>query len=258
MTRDSSGTLAGIALLVVLFVIQGAEVCGNPRNPCHPARRDMGVDNSCRVYRVPPGMCGACTLNETNIGPTGKFANCSSIYNIVTDECRLQLELYAKWNKCDKLRNRLVADFENSIVPLDYFVYSVCEECCDCVTVGSKQNEFWRRRREGTLFQYQDRANCGTHAAADICTVWPNVRAVVNWYKQIPSDEEVDALPDVCPILKSWRIQRQSPSLLSQEEREKVPEAALPFLRNYSNSARCHTKPVWQSCVRLEAKQSRI
>lgn len=254
---EFSVTFFAITLLV-LFAGQAAQVYGNPRNPCHPARRHMGADNSCRVYRVPPRMCKACTLNETNIGPTGKFANCSSIYNIATEGCRSQLELYAKWNQCDKLRNRQVRSFEDNIVPLDYFVYSVCEECCDCVTVGAKQGQFWSRRRQGTLFQHQDRVNCGTHAAADICAVWPNVRAVVNWYSELPSEAELDALPNICPILKTWRVQRQSPSHLEQEERDHVPEAALPFLKNYTRVARCHNRPVWQSCIRLESKQSRI
>lgn len=258
MTPNSVFTVSCLVLFATLFSSCINVVLGNPRNPCHPGRRYLGEGNTCKVYRVPPRLCRKCMLNETNINPTGKFLDCTNIYNIIDPECRVELQRYAKWNKCDALRNQQVAAFEENIVPLDYFVYSICEECCDCVSTGAKESQYWRRRRDQTLFQTAERPNCGTHAAADMCSVWPNVRAVVNWYNELPSYEEVEALPEVCPILKTWRQLRIQSDSLSEEERNTVPEEAQPFLKNFTRIARCSARPVWQACIRLESSQSRI
>lgn len=231
----------------------------NPRNPCHPAKRLLGAMNTCRVYRLPPEMCQKCKLRPDGYDKRGKFEQCTNIYDIQNPGCVDQLKLYAKWNRrCDKLRyNQITNSFNTSLVQLDYFVYSVCEECCDCVSTGSRLGQYNARNKTGTLFQYRQRANCGTHAAADICLVWPKVRTVVNWWKQIPPKAVVDKMPDVCTILRNWREERKDPNY-PMEQRKNVPMEALPFLRNFSKAARCGSSTVWNECVDLETKQRRI
>lgn len=125
------------------------------------------------------------------------------------------------------------------------------------MSVGSRLGEWDDRRKDGKLFQYQSRANCGTHAAADICLVWPNVRTVVNWWKQIPPKAVVDEMPDVCAILRKWREDRKDPNYPT-EKRENVPAEALPFLKSFSKAAKCASSTVWNECVDLETKQRRI
>lgn len=247
-------------LFLVIFNISVNAQFVNLRNPCHPNRRTLGDGSDCEVYRIPPRLCQACKLKDDNYDSQGKFLFCDSIYDLEDETCKAQLELYVKWNKCDKLRQRQMRNFNENLVPLDYLVYSVCEECCDCVTPKSKENEFFTRRRDGTLFNIKGRANCGTHAAADVCLVWPKVKAVVTWFSQIPSQAEVDALPNVCKVLRDWREARKGgqSSGLTFKERENVPDAAVPFLRSFANVAKCASKDVWQSCVRLEGSQKRI
>lgn len=242
---------------MLLLTVVSTSAFMNPRNPCH-AKRFLGAENTCRAYVVPSGLCKQCRLKDA--GPGGKFPDCQSIYNVSSDGCKKEMRKYARKNRaCDPLRKRQVDAYDDHLEEIDFFLYSICEECCDCVPVGAREGDIRQRRADGTLFDVVGRANCGTHAAVDVCKVWPNVRAVVNWASQRPSEVELDALPDVCPILQGWRTERSgSDSTLSQVEKDTVPEVARPFLTQFLSVARCGAKTTWSRCVSLERNQSRI
>lgn len=257
MARESAPSSLRLLLLVATCVLTVASAYVNPRNPCH-AKRDLGAGNTCLIYVVPPALCSVCRLKDTNSG--GKFADCRGIYDVGSDACRREVRRYAYKNrKCDPLRVAQVADYDNQLEPLDFFLYAVCEECCDCVPTGALQREYDSRKRAKTLFDVAGRANCGTHAAVDVCKVWPKVRGIVNWSGRMPTKTKIDALPDVCPMLQKWRSARAGRnSKLSQEEKDTVPLEAQPFLKQFVGVARCGNRRTWQRCVSLERNQSRI
>lgn len=245
-------TKLNVFLLFVVGLFSASSGFVNPRNPCHE-KRSLGDGSTCEVPIIPPRLCLSCRLKPTDAG--GKFKECDNIYNLTAPECKEQFQKYAALNPCDPLRQQQVADYENNIKALDFFVYAVCEECCDCITVGAKVNEYWKRKKSNTLFDVEGRANCGTHAAVDICKVLPNIKTVVNYKSAMPHPNVIAELPKICPPLKDWRNGR---SQLPEEEQELVPEFAHEFLRNYTHAARCFKKSLWQSCVRLESDQNRV
>lgn len=260
-TMNRSITLFTVLLLLCSVVYgQVKTPYVNPRNPCHPNKRQYGDDSDCEVYRVPPQLCKFCKIKKSNYDTSGKFNQCSSIFNIEDPLCEEQLRLYAKWNRCDRERNMQVANYSANIIGLDYFAYSICEECCDCVSLDSRKDTYQSQRRDGKLFQVTERANCGTHAAADICLVWPNVKWVVNWWRQIPSKAEVEAMEPICPGLQKWRQDRKpnSGAGLTNEERFNVPAFARPFLNQFMKAVRCGRQTTWKECVDLELSQGRL
>lgn len=232
----------------------------NPRNPCHPDKKSYGDDSNCLVYRIPPKLCTKCKLNQDNIDNGGKFDKCYSIFNIPDDGCRKQIEKYATLNPCDKERNKAVKNYSQNIIALDYFIYSVCEECCDCVRTKSKVSEYKQRKKANTLFEIDTRANCGTHAAADICMVWPKVRWVINHKEPFPTQQEINKMKDICPPLRKWRNDRKSGSGagLTPKQINTVPGYAQTFLKQFIDVAKCKKRSLWQSCVSLEQSQRRI
>lgn len=242
----------GIFFFSLLFLVSATSAYVNPKNPCHN-KRDLGENSNCEAPVIPPRLCKDCRLKETDAA--GNFLDCKSIFNITTPECRIQFQKYATRNPCDQLRNQQIAAFDENIESLDFFAYAVCEECCDCVREGSIEDQYAASAAAGTLFDFENRANCGTHAAVDICKVLPNVKVVVNTISQIPTAEELEQIPHICPLLKEWRDNRSS---LPADEQNTVPEFAREFLSNYTKVASCGASSVWRSCVRLETAQSRI
>lgn len=247
MTFFSSTTLISTLLL---FSIGNAWV--NPRNPCHD-KRGLGQDSDCEAPVFPWKLCTECRLKETD--PGGKFKDCKSIFDITAPSCKYQIKKYAQLNPCDGLRNRQVADFDNNIESLDFFIYAVCEECCDCIPVGAETDDYYPLKSTDSLLDYKTRANCGTHAAVDVCKIFPNIKTAVKKPEDIPSASQLAELPYICSPLQDWRDSRSS---LPEDERELVPNFAHGFLKNFSIAARCWKKPLWESCVELESDQNRI
>lgn len=237
-------------LILVLFTLAHSWV--NPRNPCHE-KRYLGENSNCETPVLPWKLCTECKLKETD--PGGKFKDCKSIFDIQAPSCKYQLKKYAAMNPCDQLRGRQVADFDNNIESLDFFIYAICEECCDCVSVGAEVSDYYPLKRANELFDYETRANCATHVAVDVCKVFPKIKTAVKTVNDIPTPQQLANIPYICSPLQDWRNSRSS---LPEDQRELVPEFAQGFLKNFSKAARCWKQSLWQDCVRLESDQNRI
>lgn len=142
---------------------------------------------------------------------------------------------------------------------LDYFVYSICEMCCDCVPRKTLPGQFDIRKKNSTLLK-ADRANCPAHAVADICKVWPNVRAVYteNDYKkkQMAPFWKLARMPKMCTELRNWK-KRQTKSLYNVDQIG-ITKKMRSFFDEFLNAANCRDKRLWNSCVALEKSQRRI
>lgn len=244
--------LLATALLLLLFFFTTGHAWVNPRNPCHE-KRYLGEDSNCEAPVLPWKLCTECRLKETD--PGGKFKDCKSIFDITAPSCKYQLKKYASLNPCDGLRNRQVADFNNNLEALDFFVYAVCEECCDCVSFGAEVGDYYPLKQADDLFDYETRANCGTHAAVDVCKVFPKIKTAVKKTELIPPPAVLASYPYICPPLQDWRESRTS---LPEDQQELVPDFAQSFLQNFSIAARCWKQSLWEDCVRLESDQNRI
>lgn len=241
-----------IVLRTALVLVLTVTLAAAGRNPCHDNKGSNGAGVTCEKIVLPPKLCGACKLKPP--GPGGNFVNCKAIYDLDDPACRAQLENYARLNRnCDPVRVRQV---ENFSVPankmgLDYFVYSVCEECCDCIPIGARSDQYSTRKEKNTLLSSR-RGNCPAHAAYDICLIWPNVKFVSG-----PFSKDQFWRPKICPLLKSWLRSPQSNNWL---ERSVVPmdKRIFEFLTRFGRVARCRNRDTWMRCQMLEENQKRL
>ncbi|CDF36374.1 unnamed protein product [Chondrus crispus] len=179
------------------------------------------------------------------------------IYDTSNPQCRQALRRYASLNPCDVQRNRHVRDFSNSqnLIALDYFIYSVCEQCCDCIPRGTKPGEFAKRKAAGTLIKV-DRANCPAHARYDVCKVWPNIRHLRSPWERLPRDLNT-LWPKICPIIFKWADSPDGQNLYNKDQINQ-PASMTQFLTRYVKVAFCSKKAFWNECTALEKSQLRI
>lgn len=222
------------------------------RNPCHSKRYEQGNDVPCEVITLPPKLCPACKLRP--LGYQGNFKDCSNIYNLDDGECRAQLVEYAKLNPCDKRRGWQTKDISANREALDYFTYSICEECCDCITMGSQFGQYGWRKAAGTLFK-EDRGNCPAHGHYDICRVWPNVKHVKSPWENTPSN--LWSMPKVCPLFRDWKFGPHGQNWYNKQQ-VYISSPIRTFLKQFLKAAQCSEQSFWNDCMTLEKSQNRV
>lgn len=240
------------SLLTLLSLISLLSLTYGMKNPCHPYKNQQGKNVGCEVISIPPSLCQSCRLRP--FAANGNFNDCSNIYNLDTQTCRDSLVEYAALNPCDTVRNNLVQNLNSgaNIKSLDYFVYSVCEECCDCVPMGASVGQYMTRLAAGTLYK-SNRGNCPAHAYYDICKVWPQVRYVKKPGEVTP---DLSSWPKMCPESKIWRDTPSGQNWYNKAEVSVQPPFAQ-FLERFVESS-CGGADVWNDCTKLEAAQNRL
>lgn len=181
--------------------------------------------------------------------------DCRSIYDLENKACREELNNYANMNAhCDPVRAKQVKNIDASAnkMGLDYFVYSVCEECCDCIPRGASVGQYQMRKATGNLHNV-NRGNCPAHAWFDICKIWPQVAFVSSPGQKDPVKES----PPICPILTTW-IRRPENSNWLLRSHVEIERPIKRFLKRFVSVAKCRFRLPWQSCVQLEAAQNRL
>lgn len=244
--------------LFLFFLLSSATLARAARGriPCHRNRREQDENNDCGVVVFPPGLCSACKLRP--FLKNGEFAECDNIYNVETEECREELEKYVRLNPCDRQRKSLLRDkSRDNILGLDYFVYSICEECCDCIPIGTKEGQYTSLKKEGELFKV-DRANCATHLTADVCNVIPDVR-----YVRRPDDPVPENLnqnwPEICPIVRNWKKNAERKRIkLSNNNNVSIPDSLRKFLSVFVRAANCNDRDTYDTCLKLEIALGRV
>lgn len=244
---SSSRTVVSLLVLSLLAIAEAQ----SGFFPCHGNKQGLGHGAFCEVVEVPKNLCSACKLKGFN-PHTGAFNNCKSIYDLDNGECQAALKNYANLNKCDTVRNNQVNNFYSPANKegLDYFVYSLCEECCDCVGVGVQQYQYDSLASSNNLFSVR-RGNCPAHAVYDICNVLPNIR----FFKSEGSNEYHN-LPKMCPLLKNWQA-TQSANWQNAAWVPMSPQVET-FLKTSMPALTCGNRGTWNNCVALESAQNRI
>lgn len=205
---------------------------------------------TCEKVRLPRDLCTACKLKPFTLN--GQFTNCRAIYDLDDPACRAQLRRYSQFNRhCDPVRARQTRNITRFREPLDYFIYSVCEECCDCIPIGATVDQYQQRRESGRLFR-ANRGNCPAHAFFDICRIWPNIR-----YVTLGGGRTQFWRPQICPLLTEWI---NSPAGANWLPRSFVPlnQSITEFLNIFLRVAKCRNRDMWMQCAALESAQSRL
>ncbi|CAN8062827.1 unnamed protein product [Agarophyton chilense] len=222
-------------------------------NPCHGVKSTYGKGVTCEKVEFPVGMCSACKLKPFNPF-TGSFYNCAAIFDLDNPDCQAKLKRYAAINAhCDPIRLRQVQDFSNpsNRRGLDYFVYSVCEECCDCVPIGARQNQYVWRAQNNQLLNSK-RGNCPAHAFYDLCAVLPNIR-----FSKTPGGQDHWDWPKICPLITKWQFSPASRNWLTKSY-VNVDWRISRFLIWFFWDNHCGYWQTWRNCVALEHAQKRV
>lgn len=168
--RFALGIVAAFSLFVFVADSQGVF-------PCHSGREQLGAPG-CTDITLPYDLCKNCPIKD--VAPNGDFKNCRSIYDIDAPKCMGQLIQYVQMNTCDWRRAEQMDQWLNSgdnwvkaqaKEKLDYFVYAVCEECCDCIPISSSYKDYSvAAQNEDDLFTHT-RGNCAAHAYYDVSSI---------------------------------------------------------------------------------------
>lgn len=242
-----------LGCLVVFFSVVSS--ASGAQGPCHKNKEDYGKGVTCEKVVLPPLLCSKCKLKPFNKF-NGHFFNCASIYDINDTGCQEALSEYVQLNKnCDPVRKRQVEGISkmSNKQGLDYFVYSVCEQCCDCVPHGAEHGLYNYFLSKGKLFDSR-RGNCPAHARYDICKVFPEVR-----FFKVSSGDDEDRwdYPKICPHLEQWFHSPDSSQWLYKGWVD-MHQHIERFLNSFQWAARCYLKGIWQTCAELEEAQKRL
>lgn len=226
---------------------------GQGKFPCHGNKDVLGA-HGCSSVTLPTNLCSACPLKA--VADNGDFVNCGQIYDLDAAGCKSALQTYVAANPCDTKRAAQVSGWSGfDKESLDYFVYSVCEQCCDCIPLGTQEWQY-----ESLLGQHSDadpalykpnRGNCPAHAFYDVCKIYPNIK-----YMKAPGGPDHPDWPNACPLLDSWFYSGASTNWLNQNTELSFP--VQRFLNNMNVANQCKAESVWKSCWDMEKKQNRL
>lgn len=220
----------------------------------------MGKGVTCKKVVLPNGLCTSCPLRPSN--SKGQFIKCSDTYDTSSTPCLSKMREYVAANPCDPVRadamSKLDADPEDTqaLQTIDYFLYTVCEQCCDCVPMGANLDFFaqYNAAHSSSVPALYDpaRGNCPAHAFYDICKILPDIT-----HFSRPGDTSAGLSTPACGLLTKWFISPASKGWQDNPKTELEPELRA-FLLNMLDVAQCAAESIWDTCFELESKQSHL
>lgn len=215
------------------------------------------MSSDCKFIRIPPTLCSGCRMRKFT--GDGQFKINKDIYDIDDPFCREGLKQYAKLNPCDTPRVKYISSFDNvnSKWRIAFFMYNICETCCDCVPFYTKTNQYEERKKNKALLDIY-RGNCPVHVWYDTCRMWPNVTWVGTPNSDFSKYVKNPKKP-VCEDLRPWWF--DSGHADSWITKSKVPlpsEVITTFMWRFIWLLQCSNKQVWTECVNLENAQGRL
>lgn len=219
------------------------------------SERQYYNEASCTNVRIPPLLCVRCRLRPFNA--EGKFdvEYGKDIYDFQKPECMEQLKEYVRVNPCDTVRSSnlpLINESTFAYKRIAQFAYSVCEQCCDMVTAGSKPGEWAARKESGTLHKFT-RGNGPSHMHYDICKLFPNATRFIR-----PGWKDREGLSPMCPEAAEWMASPNSKGWAGNPDAKGISKRLQFAMRQMSKVFSCTQRGVWQDCVRMESAQGRI
>lgn len=241
-----------IIFFLLLSLISSLTKGGSPSlYPCAPDKWLQKQGVTCSNVQLPSGLCSSCYLNPPQ--SDGKFKDCSNIYN-KNGACVTKMNSYVKANTCDKRRAAVMGKINSNTASwldwasLDYFLYSVCEMCCDCIPIGAtkgKDDGIW----------VTDRGNCPAHSYYDICAVLPGVK----YFRRVgePVNNAMESAPAICSELTKWF---QSPFSNNWQTNPKtyISPALDKAHATLLNAIECSNTNTWGKCYDMEKKQNNL
>ncbi len=243
--------------VLILALLALAHAGGPSFYPCPGPKAPLGKGVTCGEVKLPPNMCNACKLREPHaVGKLkGQFKDCANIYDTYAPSCMSSLEAYVAANPCDKIRAANLADLKSakpswqSRVQMDYFFYSLCEQCCDCIPIGADKSA-----NKGQWVTY--RGNCPAHAWYDVCAILPDVTHFVKIGQATPAKFK-NSPPKMCPLLTQWAKSSAFANWQKNPKTNFSPKLDAG-LESLLDSIECSNPSIWDSCFNLESLQNNL
>lgn len=227
--------------------------------PCHPSKSNYNYDVTCSRVELPPQLCQRCPLRPS--APDGRFEDCSRIYDTENDVCHAAIQEYVDLNAhCDPIRSdalpKMLKGNDAAKQVIDYFLYSICEQCCDCIPMGTEKSDYMTlahsHSASAPALWAEDRGNCPAHSHFDVCKNFPHVT-----YFAKPGDPAREGLPKGCDMLRDWQRGPESSEWETNPKTNIVPELQ-DFLRGLLDAVDCADFAIWGKCYDMENKQNHL
>lgn len=200
-------------------------------------------------------MCSRCHLRpHDSEGNFDRDYN-KDIIDFETPECEEQMQEYVRLNPCDTLRAKYFSEYKTKMFAYKrtaQFMYSICEHCCDMVTVGSLPSEYRERKENNTLHKFT-RGNGPAHLHYDICKMYPNITRISR-----PTWAHREGLPPLCPLAADWLASNYSRGWALNPDAEGIPPRLQFSFKIMEKTIGCRNRRVWTDCVNLERSQGRV
>jgi hypothetical protein len=251
-----------LLLFLLLFGSFWRHVQSQGKIPCQTSS-NKAKSSACEKVTLPTGFCHACGVNAP-LTSAGNYVNCkytSGFETIATQtnqQCLALFENYVSTNPCDTARSTALNLFRSAVAAtredgrqqIDYFVYAVCENGCDCIPQVNVN--------PSVLSIDPHRGNCQAHTYYDICRIFPQIKLVRG---AATVDGDVTRLPAVCPLITSW-FRQDGANFRSKPYTPVVP--AVEYFVNRLVEAEeliagsASTNVLWNECLTVELAQKRI
>jgi len=142
---------------------------------------------------------------------------------------------------CSDCPIRLGNPSYNDLLTVDFFVYSICHQCCDCISLGaSKANSGqWQTSRSA----------CPLHTWYNICAVLPKVR----WFMNIGGGStDGHGSKPMCHDLHAWfKGWKKNPNA-------ELKNSLHHFLNSILLSTSCSVPGTWNRCFDLNKRKGTL
>lgn len=209
----------------------------------------------CTNVKIPPRLCVKCHMRPHDSDGNFFTSYNKDIIDIDTPECGEQIRNYVNLNPCDNQRKTYFAEYKTkrfAYLRLAQFMYSICEQCCDMVTVGSNPSEWLERKEAGTLHKLT-RGNGPAHLHYDICKMFPDLKRFTG-----PGWKIKEELPKICPLAAKWMASDYSSWWSGNPDADGIPKRLIHSFGMMEKLLGCQNWRVWRDCVNLEKSQGRV
>ena len=165
------------------------------------------------------------------------------------------MQRYVDANPCDQTRKKALANIDklSRYKVMIYFMYSVCETCCDCIPIGAREHQYEERKKSKPLINIK-RGNCAAHFHYDTCKIWPKARQITSLkgraYKY--SDKA-----QWCPDFKTWQFSPYAKGWLRNDNVDGFTWKMRRAMNSLAAKTRCGQETQWKNCVKMERAQGR-
>lgn len=221
-------------------------------------------NSECNEIHIPAMLCTTCRMRTFKVTPKGPDFNRKSeydIYDLTTPSCMAKLYKYIQINPCDYKRSQAVHDLmkskrvRESRDTLSYFMYSICETCCDCISIGARVEQYESRKARNNLINTR-RGNCAAHFAVDVCNIWPEVNHIVGG--PASSIWPGNGKWKYCKEFRDWWGSPRASGWEGANNQGGTSPRMQRALKQITKSNYCEEKRQWMDCVRFERALGRI